>query len=109
MPLTNPDPGDPKTYGSDGSATLRARIPDLFVSLGLEFLKLLVSVELLVLYCVPTRILNRKYTVLSYVIKNNREDFSQPEGLIHYRSSFSFKRQVTFCPIYFCRQMFFEL
>jgi hypothetical protein len=61
----DPDPGGPKTYRSNGSgsASLRIRIPDLFVSLGLEFLKLLVSVELLVLYCVPARILNRKYTM----------------------------------------------
>jgi hypothetical protein len=69
----DPDPGGPKTYGSDGSGSerLRVRIPDLFVSLGLKFLELLVSVELLVFYCVPTRILNRKYNILK---------ISQPEG-----------------------------
>jgi hypothetical protein len=91
----DPDPGGSKTYGSDGSATLRVRIPDLFVSLGLEFLKLLVSVELLVLYCVPTRILNRKYTILSYVSKERRDVFST-RRVKHYRSSFSYKRRGTY-------------
>jgi hypothetical protein len=74
----DPDPGGPKTYGSNGSgsATLRVRIPDLFVSLGLEFLKLLVSVEFFVLYCVPTRILNRIGTMSSYVSNKRRDVFS---------------------------------